>query len=226
MDTAPRPCRERYVQNSNEYAKLACRYICEKMQSKLPWELRDIIYKHILGGRSVILAPSTSPQAHCTALPRLPQFTNSHIHPVLAKIPAFWFESKTADMRHVFDYEFASYDTLFELVQTWYRESTLITHDAKLLPPSLAADPWFLDLDIIKLVRNVVLRIPESAVRTTAMELAFFRQNRRDWVRLATVTGRDNRALSVQLAHLNIFGPLTKLVLHIVPGRTIRVMDT
>tara|TARA_R110002003_G_scaffold79_5_gene7036 strand:+ start:154 stop:1257 length:1104 start_codon:yes stop_codon:yes gene_type:complete len=211
-------CRKRYVQNSNEYAKLACRHICEKMQRKLPRELRDIIYKHILGGRSVILAPSSSLQEGRTALPRLPQLTDPHIHCVLSKVPAFWFESETADTHHVFDYRFASYDTVYELAQAWYRETTFITHDAKLLRPFLAADTWLLNLDIAKLVRNVVLRIPESAVRTTAIEFQLFRQNRRDWLRITTVPGRDNRALGVQLAHLNIFGPLTKLVLHIVPG--------
>ncbi|KAH7070051.1 hypothetical protein FB567DRAFT_598598 [Paraphoma chrysanthemicola] len=208
---------DKYLRISESYAQLSCRQVCERMQLKLPLELRDMIYKHMVGSGSVVLAPSSSCQLNRATLSRHYDL-DLRSPPPRVEYPGVWLDRQTAASQHIFNFSFVGFDTLSELVEHWYRATTFITSDFSLLEEFLSADPWFLCIHTPQLLRRVVIQISESAVRTLANKVHTSRRNGQDHVYVDIVPGRDNMALVSQLAHLNVFKPHTKAVLHIVPG--------
>lgn len=44
---------QQYIANAATYAKSECRILCEKMYDRLPRELRDMVYSHVLKNKLV-----------------------------------------------------------------------------------------------------------------------------------------------------------------------------
>jgi hypothetical protein len=56
---------EYFLDQSAIHAGVECRYLCEQMRHKLPREIRDIIYGHMVGHQSVQVLPrSATPKFH------------------------------------------------------------------------------------------------------------------------------------------------------------------
>ncbi|KAH7069559.1 hypothetical protein BKA63DRAFT_579581 [Paraphoma chrysanthemicola] len=206
-----------YIFLSEVHAKLLCREICDQIQNKLQRELRDLIYQHVVGRNTVELAPAWSPPVHRVALFRHRSPSNPDVSSLLADCPTIWLEDEVAASQHVFSFAFVGYDFLRELAETWYRTATVITGDVLLLVYFSSLDPWGMCLDVRNFLRKVTIRMPESSVRTRAVQVQQYRHHRRNLFRVETVLGRDTEALITQLAPLTSFNSPTKFLLHVVP---------
>jgi hypothetical protein len=207
---------EFYLDQSEIHAAVECRYLCEQMRHKLPREIRDTIYGHIIGHQSVQVLPrSATPDLH-VELPQHPDFIA--IFESEEEHPVYWLENGALSMCHAFESDFVGNETCRELVEILYERASFVFADPAVIPSFLVRDPWFFKVSPKKHVRKVTLRIPEALIRATTMQLLSQRENRRNWIHVYIGPSRNVLSVETMLAELGSFRTSTRIILHIVPG--------
>jgi hypothetical protein len=97
-----------------KYTKLSCRALCDKVQDKLPAEIRSRIYEEVLGSQPY-LCVSYCPQKYCNAC-GAPDFAN---------LEWGWYELRD-QLGHICDVEYVGASALQELAETWYRITSVL----------------------------------------------------------------------------------------------------
>jgi hypothetical protein len=181
------------------------------MRHKLPREICDIIYGHMVGHQSVQVLPrSATPKFH-VELPQHPDFIA--IFEFEEEHPVYWLEKGALTMCHAFESEFVGNETCRELVEIFYERASFVFADPGIIPSFLVRDPWFFKVSPKKHVRKVTLRIPEALIRATTMQLLSQRENRRDWIHTYVGPSRDMLSVETMLEELAFFRTLTKIIL-------------
>jgi hypothetical protein len=119
-----------YNTHSKIHVRLEYRYWFQHMHHKIPRELRDMNYSHIIEHRSVLVTLPSAPQDS-----RVQLLTHRLYPAVFAPDPClvYWLEKEAIATDHVFRRSNLGYENCKELAETWYRESEFIFEDGMLI---------------------------------------------------------------------------------------------
>ena len=139
-----------------------CLALCEEMQKKVPRELRDMIYGHVLYTSKIHIAEAdldhesraetrpTETVEGVTAFPRRAPISFSQ---------DFLEHFRRRDYAHIVNDGYADTLTRVEFLEAWYRTTTFCVNDAKTMSDLLASDHWGTSLNVRSLVRSVELSL-------------------------------------------------------------------
>lgn len=135
-----------------EYAAPRCRAFCDEIQAKLPRELRYMVWEYVLGNPHHSIKDEFHP----------PQMSFREMGP---RGPSWVEEIRTRSFWHCFEETFVGMETLYEIVETWYRVAVFKICRLALLPQFLRADNWCCGLAVRDSIRNVQLVIRLDSIR-------------------------------------------------------------
>jgi len=211
---------QRYMANAVAYAKSECRDLCKKMYNRLPRELRDMVYSHILKNNVIWVGQpqlKTSTEARFAAQ-RAHRFMGLNDPSVEPEPTKLYIDPTRHVHRHIFDMEFVTYPILLELDESWYGETTFYLDDPSHIPNFLARSPLSSELDVSDLVRKIRIILPENVVRKNGYEIKRHRRNHRNYVRIITTSDRcDNYPPLLASFLASNLKPSTAITFHIVP---------
>ena len=152
LDNAVFTLSRQLQRNLVEYGASKCRELCEAMQTSLPRELRDMVYKYILGTPRRHIEDNTS--GHTVATRSI----SNDLNPWKKE-----FEAR--GQLHVFDKYYMGSISVYELASEYYRTSTFIFNCDKPMsdralkrflykPP----DIWGQSIDVRSLVKSIELQ--------------------------------------------------------------------
>jgi hypothetical protein len=206
-----------YNTHSKIHARLEYRYSLQQMRHKLPQELRDMAYSHIIGHRSVLVMPPSAPQKSLVELPTHPTYSAAFAPD---PSPVCWLDEEAIATKHAFRSDTLGYENCREFVEIWYKKSVFIFDDVSILTQFLDADPWYFGICPRDLVRLVTLRIPEAYIRQPLINHPLYIHSLFYWLDLYPFPNQDDATLPLvdKLAHMRPFTNLTTILLHVVTG--------
>jgi hypothetical protein len=160
------------------YNRIHCPLVCEAVLTKLPRELRDMVYEELVGGTAVYRPNyQWDDQGECTFWPDSMERSMKNRDKVfeceravykrslgkrVPKVEAAVEQARRADTsRHIWDPSIVPRSFVVELTETWYRTSLFSENHphGMNLGPFLKADPWGLNISPSRLINNLHLEV-------------------------------------------------------------------
>ncbi|KAH3942829.1 hypothetical protein HBH70_127910 [Parastagonospora nodorum] len=211
---------KQYMANAAAYAKSQCISLCEMMYEKLPRELRDMVYSHILKNEVVWvgqppLRPSRDARFTAQRAHRFITLNNPSVKPEPTNI---YVGQGSRTHRHMFDVNFVTDPILCEFDRSWYSEATFVFDDPSHIPNFFATSELRSGLDVSTLVRKIIVRLPENVIRKEGYEIKRYRHNHRDYLRIITASDRchDYPLLLASFLTTHLKPPVA-ITFHILP---------
>ena len=127
---------EDYRVRSHLYAKMECYWLCKQLYEKLRRELRDVVYIHVLGERSVLVTPPLSYTEHEEPCP-----ADGYQKLVISSPLQVKLVDQDPAGKHVFRRTFIKTAVLYELVEAFYRHTSFSSRTPTSSIPSFSPAP-------------------------------------------------------------------------------------
>jgi hypothetical protein len=161
------------------------------------------------------LRPSRDPRFTAQRAHRFITLNNPNVKPEPTN---FYVGRGSRTHRHMFDVNFVTDPILREFDRSWYSEATFVFDDPSHIPNFFAISESRSELDVSKIIRQIIIRLPENVIRKEGYEIKRYRRNHRDYLRIITTSDRchDHPLLlaSFLTTHLK---PSMAITFHILP---------